>query len=103
RGRHTRFSRDWSSDVCSSDLISTSGRKPEGGSFLSMKTAKRKARKPAPKSKGTKEVAGEPAETHSLPREAAGLLVLSASLVTVRSEERRVGKECISERSQHQY
>src|SRR5690606_39902030 len=22
RGRHTRFSRDWSSDVCSSDLVS---------------------------------------------------------------------------------
>src|SRR5690606_40090943 len=23
RGRHTRFSRDWSSDVCSSDLVPT--------------------------------------------------------------------------------
>src|SRR5690606_40376161 len=25
RGRHTRFSRDWSSDVCSSDLIEREG------------------------------------------------------------------------------
>src|SRR5690606_40198602 len=25
RGRHTRFSRDWSSDVCSSDLLEMAG------------------------------------------------------------------------------
>src|SRR5690606_39968595 len=29
RRRHTRFSRDWSSDVCSSDLVSTKGKIPE--------------------------------------------------------------------------
>src|SRR5690606_39339837 len=32
RRRHTRFSRDWSSDVCSSDLI----RRPIGTSLLAM-------------------------------------------------------------------
>src|SRR5690606_40655899 len=29
RRRHTRFSRDWSSDVCSSDLIGSTLRAPE--------------------------------------------------------------------------
>src|SRR5690606_40076498 len=28
RRRHTRFSRDWSSDVCSSDLIAVASQKP---------------------------------------------------------------------------
>src|SRR5690606_40798664 len=31
RRRHTRFSRDWSSDVCSSDLFSTPGTAPRVG------------------------------------------------------------------------
>src|SRR5690606_1027422 len=31
RRRHTRFSRDWSSDVCSSDLPGTAGRTAAGG------------------------------------------------------------------------
>src|SRR5690606_39977956 len=30
RRRHTRFSRDWSSDVCSSDLWKSSVNKPHG-------------------------------------------------------------------------
>src|SRR5690606_819281 len=33
RRRHTRFSRDWSSDVCSSDLTGR-GRGPDGGRWL---------------------------------------------------------------------
>src|SRR5690606_40247983 len=33
RRRHTRFSRDWSSDVCSSDL-GLGGRAPSGGGLL---------------------------------------------------------------------
>src|SRR5690606_39683933 len=32
RRRHTRFSRDWSSDVCSSDLIQHAGASITGGS-----------------------------------------------------------------------
>src|SRR5207302_6193810 len=31
RRRHTRFSRDWSSDVCSSDLSGRSMREPSSG------------------------------------------------------------------------
>src|SRR5690606_40276263 len=83
RRRHTRFSRDWSSDVCSSDLsnVNFTGRKP----------------------------------VHTMPNYFAASDVLLISLVDVplyeimipskfqtyltakkpiRSEERRVGKEC---------
>src|SRR5216683_8201911 len=31
RRRHTRSDRDWSSDVCSSDLVEEAGRRPEPG------------------------------------------------------------------------
>src|SRR5690606_39379901 len=31
RRRHTRFSRDWSSDVCSSDLVRVLGRRRDRG------------------------------------------------------------------------
>src|SRR5690606_40653987 len=34
RRRHTRFSRDWSSDVCSSDLLHAGGRRQGGDSCL---------------------------------------------------------------------
>src|SRR5690606_39832623 len=73
RRRHTRFSRDWSSDVCSSDL---------GGRQI------------------TATLTGLP---RRVPLLAAKALVLStvtalatavAIPVSVRSEERRVGKEC---------
>src|SRR5271167_477847 len=36
RRRHTRSKRDWSSDVCSSDLSSIAYYKPEGGTPLSI-------------------------------------------------------------------
>src|SRR5690606_40522375 len=34
RRRHTRFSRDWSSDVCSSDLATAPGEWPEAVALL---------------------------------------------------------------------
>src|SRR5690606_39796547 len=34
RRRHTRFSRDWSSDVCSSDLVDTVGKRGAAGQDL---------------------------------------------------------------------
>src|SRR5690606_41092491 len=34
RRRHTRFSRDWSSDVCSSDLVDFLLNSPEAGELL---------------------------------------------------------------------
>src|SRR5690606_40061077 len=36
RRRHTRFSRDWSSDVCSSDLVSATARRGIGVPLLEM-------------------------------------------------------------------
>src|SRR5690606_41162541 len=71
RRRHTRFSRDWSSDVCSSDLgISADNRqceRPPGSGRLRLVPAQRKPVEPALR-------------------------------LRRRSEERRVGKECRSRR-----
>src|SRR5690606_40609782 len=81
RRRHTRFSRDWSSDVCSSDLELTMlvnlvrqkllllQQKILMSSHLSMNLCSR----------------------------------LLKDLLTLRSEERRVGKECRSRWWRHHY
>ncbi len=50
---------------------------------MSIKTAKRKAKKPAPRSRGKEESEAAAEPGHSLLKEAWGLLLLSASLVTV--------------------
>src|SRR5690349_25173097 len=73
RRRHTRSLRDWSSDVCSSDLI--------GAGVL-----------PTDSSVTYDRIGLTPAEQRQIAadkRRAAGRAVLAA-----RSEERRVGKEC---------
>src|SRR5690606_39501915 len=72
RRRHTRFSRDWSSDVCSSDL-SWSGR-----AAPTSPTARHRLASPP-----------RTATTRSAPRSGRGC---SADRL-LRSEERRVGKE----------
>src|SRR5437868_14596843 len=68
RRRHTRSKRDWSSDVCSSDLLSAAWRRITAG-----------PRRYAPP--GGAEPAG-------------GGDLHFAHLRAARSEERRVGKEC---------
>src|SRR5690606_39475474 len=70
RRRHTRFSRDWSSDVCSSDLT------------------------PAPQIVPTGELKGfVPLDNHqAVPAPLA--VGKRLSIAPERSEERRVGKEC---------
>src|SRR3712207_7664915 len=76
RRRHTRYWRDWSSDVCSSDLWTAErvlGLAPDAGST----SAARKLASPGPWS-----------ETGHAERAVWGLCQ--------RSEERRVGKECRS-------
>src|SRR5690606_39437751 len=78
RRRHTRFSRDWSSDVCSSDLFL-----PE---YLERLTA---------------ETSVVPAvnqiELHPhLQQHASREYHAERGIATERSEERRVGKECRS-------
>src|SRR5690606_40111508 len=85
--RHTRFSRDWSSDVCSSDLIT------------SIAAAARRCATPAapacrPRSTGSgggrprRSDRGAPAPRPRRPP---------------RSEERRVGKECRDTRNKYKY
>src|SRR5690606_40980277 len=83
RRRHTRFSRDWSSDVCSSDL---DGFDENGlGLFVDqLAEASRVAR------------VGE-ADFDALLREGMREQVVRAAIQRAgRSEERRVGKECRS-------
>src|SRR5690606_39442504 len=87
RRRHTRFSRDWSSDVCSSDL--TAGEKPANlmAPFL---------------------VIGLRAEMRTLAQsqqheitffDQFNCFFCGLSPYGSRSEERRVGKECRSRRA----
>src|SRR5690606_40222626 len=91
RRRHTRFSRDWSSDVCSSDLGDT-GRKPFDAAAAHLLAEFKPAvvsfhfGLPAPellalvKSWGSKVMA-------------SATTVAEARWLERRSEERRVGKE----------
>src|SRR5690606_39316167 len=72
RRRHTRFSRDWSSDVCSSDLI------PPLNGKLGLKYFKSK-------------IFGEVEYLFAAKQDR-----LSGGDIDDRSEERRVGKECRS-------
>src|SRR5690606_40840911 len=96
--RHTRFSRDWSSDVCSSDL-ETIGRFISfigaHGAFLAMEEVR-----------VFKEMRNEVnrlvnCETANLEKSVrAGLEqveVIKALKAWNRSEERRVGRECVGQ------
>src|SRR5256884_1066564 len=74
RRRHTRCSRDWSSDVCSSDLGAAASQ--VGPEALSLATIL------------NKELGMPLGKTTAVLDKAFGL--------TLRSEERRVGKECRS-------
>src|SRR5207302_4736645 len=77
RRRHTRFSRDWSSDVCSSDLP-----------WFDTTTASAPVFSASRASSGSR----MPFST-SLPGQIERIHAISFQL---RSEERRVGKECRS-------
>src|SRR5690606_26802609 len=46
RGRHTRFSRDWSSDVCSSDLTATVNAKTIHATSIGSRSRLRSSLKP---------------------------------------------------------
>src|SRR5205809_5807956 len=85
RRRHTRCSRDWSSDVCSSDLL-------KAGTF-----ALRVAARGDPESERPGlQAAGRPSPPNPPQELKGGLLVAPVGRGTyVRSEERRVGKECM--------
>src|SRR5207249_8689023 len=95
RRRHTRSKRDWSSDVCSSDLHQTllSGM---GDTHLSIVT-ERLSRKFGVEV-DTEEVRVPYRETITRPAEAEGKYKKQTG--GHRSEERRVGKECRAWRAQ---
>src|SRR5690606_41123805 len=61
RRRHTRFSRDWSSDVCSSDLLDAANRLGQGvTSLYACQTRMRKAAQSSSRSMDSGGCAGRP-------------------------------------------
>src|SRR5690606_39717107 len=80
RRRHTRFSRDWSSDVCSSDLQAWNG--DRSGYRTAQRSGVEHRLMP------TLEI-----RCHHIERQLQVLEVVWKS-IRQRSEERRVGKEC---------
>src|SRR5690606_39765248 len=94
---HTRFSRDWSSDVCSSDLIGI-----EKGPSLWLKASYHTRFLPA--NEGPLTVRRRKAELHARVNGDLALEFTDVKLTSyaglelldryLRSEERRVGKEC---------
>src|SRR5690606_39416357 len=90
RRRHTRFSRDWSSDVCSSDLLQvyfrTAQSEVEPGAAERLSRIARLVR--------TMDGAVVLLEGHADPRgDEQYNIELSQARAESRSEERRVGKE----------
>src|SRR3989440_9416238 len=83
RRRHTRSDRDWSSDVCSSDLCVVADEPPAGTTL---------ARTP-PSNISTMTVS-RPALSPPMPP--LSLVPKAGEVRQERSEERRVGKECRS-------
>src|SRR5690606_40935479 len=97
RRRHTRFSRDWSSDVCSSDLWSGTLR---GGSSAAGPWHGSEASMGPPLFRGGhqrgKILVATPGPVRFCPACGSGRIDIA------RSEERRVGKECTCRRwAQH--
>src|SRR5690606_40278216 len=90
RRRHTRFSRDWSSDVCSSDLVA--GTCMNAGKTVAATELVRGL------SRGGLRVAALKLTGVSLMRDALSMrdagAVAAFTFNDARSEERRVGKEC---------
>src|SRR2546429_9797186 len=85
RRRHTRCSRDWSSDVCSSDLYRS---EPLADSLRRAQTLAEGADRPVLLlDHGDNCMSGGTCDTMD---------VLQTALELGRSEERRVGKECRS-------
>src|SRR5207253_3833623 len=95
RRRHTRWPRDWSSDVCSSDLRRQSERpdlplaRPESEHYGGAE--------PAGRDRFYRRAPASPEEYAFLPDKSRGIAPWIRDRFR-RSEERRVGKECISRR-----
>src|SRR5690606_40049301 len=92
RRRHTRFSRDWSSDVCSSDLA-TFG---DGIKITGLPTIANSETDDAPARETIISAAANNKSIRSIKS------YTKTSWLLWRSEERRVGKECRSRWSRAQ-
>src|SRR2546429_3648621 len=83
RRRHTRCSRDWSSDVCSSDLSASAILTFQTGTPISLVS-------------GGNLEGGTQRPDVICPQVSSGISYHAAASTGERSEERRVGKECRS-------
>src|SRR5690606_40540430 len=90
RRRHTRFSRDWSSDVCSSDLARDRVLLAVGAGVLVVEAVLARDVRRLPRDRRVEAAAGAAHEPTEAVRQ---LRVAPAEVVEERSEERRVGKE----------
>src|SRR5207253_4604111 len=91
RRRHTRWPRDWSSDVCSSDLAATGQDSFDCNAVSPVESYSPGLRNRLPIHVATFTVTAFATNFQRCPR----LVTASAGLVqSSRSEERRVGKEC---------
>src|SRR5690606_39506371 len=88
RGRHTRVSRDWSSDVCSSDLDRVPDLLPLPLALLPLRVQGQ-----LDLVRGVMSLADQFDATHVGREGFAELRVFGERLAVERSEERRVGKE----------
>src|SRR5690606_40764266 len=97
RRRHTRFSRDWSSDVCSSDLQDPNA---EGGYWMSRSPPAFVPRDYLEQAKANLDRCEFIGLTEFYDEDVRALSDLEGHRIYVpRSEERRVGKECRSRRA----
>src|SRR5690606_41162189 len=96
RRRHTRFSRDWSSDVCSSDLRALVGARPDEIADT-LEAEHRIVNVERYRLDAVIAVRGAGCQ----PRAERACLV-DSFFQDLRSEERRVGKECSSRVARYQ-
>src|SRR5690606_39534667 len=95
RRRHTRFSRDWSSDVCSSDL--GRGQRGEEADFRGRRIGGKAGDDIEPTDLERTHAFAQHRLDRAFPAVVdADLLVEAGQALEPRSEERRVGKECRS-------
>src|SRR5690606_39854883 len=93
--RHTRFSRDWSSDVCSSDLLEAAGVKILGTSPHAIQLSEdREEFAKLLKELDIPQPENGIARSLEEAREVANRIGYPVLVRPSRSEERRVGKEC---------
>src|SRR5690606_41024684 len=96
RRRHTRFSRDWSSDVCSSDLYRLK-RKLLGKPMHSEQLEHERLGKPTALAVfASDNLSSSAYATEEILHVLVPAIGIAAFSLVMRSEERRVGKECRS-------